>query len=74
VRLAGGVAEVGVTEVAGGGGGGPASLAAAIEARLGFLSAQAVGMLRSHAVRMNFRGSCRVAGFVRPPTGGWPPG
>jgi DNA-binding NarL/FixJ family response regulator len=71
VRVVGGVAEV-VAEVAGGDsrdGGGPASLAAAIEARLGFLSDRAVGVLRVAALlgaRFSVRELAVVTGLGAP--------
>ena len=42
--------DAGVAELAGSGGGGPVSLGAAINARLGFLSEQATGVLRLAAM------------------------
>jgi DNA-binding CsgD family transcriptional regulator len=59
----------GVAEVAGGGGGGPVSLAAAIEARLGFLSARAAAVLRVAALlgaRFSVRDLAVVAGLQAP--------
>jgi DNA-binding CsgD family transcriptional regulator len=64
VRVAGGVAEV--TGAAGGDGGGPVSLAPAIEARLGFLSGRALGVLRVAALlgaRFSVRDLAVVAGL-----------
>jgi DNA-binding NarL/FixJ family response regulator/tetratricopeptide (TPR) repeat protein len=64
VRIAGGVAEV-----VAGDGGGPASLAAAIEARLGFLSGRAVAVLRLAALlgaRFSVRDLAVVAGLQPP--------
>jgi DNA-binding CsgD family transcriptional regulator len=61
VRVAGGVADV-----AGGDGGGPVSLAAAIEARLGFLSDRAVAALRVAALlgaRFSVRDLAVIAGL-----------
>jgi DNA-binding CsgD family transcriptional regulator len=67
VRVAGGVAEV--TGANSGDGGGPVSLAAAIQARLGFLSERAAGALQVAALlgsRFSVRELAVVAGLRTP--------